>query len=533
MKAKTGSGAARAGSQRSGGADPRSGADILIVNARLVDRDLDTGGAVLVRNGVIELVWLGLKGVPPEYAPNRGGAQADASGSAPSDLAFQGAAPDAARTAGKSARALPPPVILDAEGAVLMPSFIDLHAHFRDPGLTAKEDLETASRAACAGGYGTVVLMANTNPVCSDTAQAAAVRDRVAKIGLVDAFQATSLTRNFDGADTSALDSLDPAVVPLATEDGKEVASAAVMLDAMKKCSLRNVIVSCHCEDPDLAAAARPHRMKALEAAAALSNAAGAAPIAASFADRGFVGSSDFAESGTAMREGLKESLSAAERLLRLAEDTLTERNVALALDSGARVHIAHVSTAGSLESVRTAKRRLGSRADCRITCEVTPHHLALTSAVPAIVNPPLRPSADREALIEGILDGTVDAIATDHAPHTSADKASGAPGFSGIQTAFAVCNTVLVKTGRINLSKLSALMSSRPAEILGLCRGLLRPGYAADLVLIDPDKEWIVRPRDPSLWYSKSINTPFTGSRLSGVVLSTFRQGRRVFPFK
>ena len=197
--------------------------------------------------------------------------------------------------------------------------------------------------------------MANTNPACSELSQAAAVRERVSKIGLLDAFQATSLTRNFEGTDTSALDALDPAIVPLATEDGKEVASAAVMLEAMKKCSLRNVIVSCHCEDPELAAAARPHRLRALEAAAALSGAAvGAAsgdeggrvvPVASSFADRGLVGSADFAESGTSMREGIKESLSAAERLLRLAEDTMTARNVALAVDSGARVHFAHVST--------------------------------------------------------------------------------------------------------------------------------------------------------------------------------------------
>ncbi len=520
--AKAGAGPARAGSPRSGGAASRSGADILIVNARLVDRDLDTSGAVLVRNGIIDLVWLGMKGVPAEYAPNRG---------------------DGSPSGARPSRSPLSPTVLDAEGATLMPAFVDLHAHFRDPGLTAKEDLESASRAACAGGYGTVVLMANTNPACSELSQAAAVRERVSKIGLLDAFQATSLTRNFEGTDTSALDALDPAIVPLATEDGKEVASAAVMLEAMKKCSLRNVIVSCHCEDPELAAAARPHRLRALEAAAALSGAAvGAAsgdeggrvvPVASSFADRGLVGSADFAESGTSMREGIKESLSAAERLLRLAEDTMTARNVALAVDSGARVHFAHVSTSGSLDAVREAKRRLGNRADCRITCEVTPHHLALTSAVPAIVNPPLRPAADREALIEGILDGTVDAIATDHAPHTAADKASGAPGFSGIQTAFAVCNTVLVKTGRVSLSRLSALMSARPAEILGLCRGLLRPGYAADLVLVDPDKEWIVRPRDSSSWFSKSVNTPFTGSRLSGAVLSTFRQGRRVYPFE
>ncbi len=470
---------------------------LLIVNARLVDRDLDTHGALLVREGTIERVFLGQRGVPPEFLPGPGG-------SSPGS-----------------------PSVLDAAGAVLMPSFVDLHAHFRDPGMTAKEDLVSASRAAAAGGYGTAVLMANTSPPCSDLNAALAVRNRADGIGLIDAFQAVSLTRGFEGSDTSALEALDPALVPVASEDGKEVASASVMLEAMRKCALKGVIVSCHCEDPELASAARPFRARALE----LSRSEGSP--ASSFADRGETGSADFAEtgslsSGNVMNSGIRENLAAAERLLRLAEDTLTARNIALAGESGARIHVAHVSTRGALDAVREGKRLLGDR----VTCEVTPHHIALTLAIPAIVNPPLRPAADRDALIAGIVDGTVDAIATDHAPHTAEDKASGAPGFSGIQTAFAVCNTVLVKTGRISLSRLSALMSARPAEILGLCRGLLRPGYAGDLVLLDPEREWVVRPQDRSVWQSKSINTPFTGSRLSGTVIATFRSGVRVYPF-
>jgi dihydroorotase len=146
-------------------------------------------------------------------------------------------------------------------------------------------------------------------------------------------------------------------------------------------------------------------------------------------------------------------------------------------------------------------------------------------------VNPPLRSEADREALISGLLDGTVDAIATDHAPHTAADKAAGAPGFSGIQLAFAVCNTALVRTGRLSLSRLSALMSANPASILRLDRGLLREGFDADLVLVDPSLEFIVDPSAEDSWFSKGRYTPFAGARLSGVVLSTFRAGHRVFP--
>ena len=175
-----------------------------------------------------------------------------------------------------------PPEIIDAMGKVLMPAFVDLHAHFRDPGFTKKEDIATASRAAASGGYSTVVLMANTNPVISDQAAAEAVNARIREIGLVDSFQAVSLTRNFDGRDTTALDDLESTIVPVATEDGREVASSSVMLEAMKKCASRGVIVSCHCEDPELALAAKPFREAYLRSAAAGVNADASAPDFAS-----------------------------------------------------------------------------------------------------------------------------------------------------------------------------------------------------------------------------------------------------------
>ena len=429
------------------------GRSLLIRNARLVDRDMDVRGSILVRDGRISAVYPGT--VPELEGPCE---------------------------------------CVDARGAVLMPAFIDLHAHFRDPGFTAKEDLASGSRAAAAGGYGTVVLMANTNPVISDAKAAEAVRLRAGMIGLVDVFQSVSLTRNFDGVDTAALAELDPSVVPVATEDGREVASSAVMLDAMKKCATRGIVVSCHCEDPDLAIAAKPYRASALKG------------------------------------ETVRENLASAERLLRLAEDTMTFRNLELAAASGCRIHIAHVSTSGALESVRRAK---SFRPEFAVSCEVTPHHLSLTDITPEIVNPPLRSEADREALIAGLIDGTVDAIATDHAPHTAVDKAAGAPGFSGIQTAFAVCNTVLVQPGLITLSRLSALMSANPARILGLERGLLRSGYDADLILVDPEANFTVTPEDPDLWFSRGKNTPFAGKQLVGLILETFRNGCPVYPVK
>lgn len=439
-----------------------------MINARLVDRDMDSSGAIFVRDGTIERV-------------------------------FAGTLPSADYDAElKRLRADPSVETVDARGAVLMPAFVDLHAHFRDPGFTQKEDVVTGSRAACAGGYGTVVLMANTNPVISTSEAALAVNARVKAAGLVDAFQAVSLTRNFDGQDTIELAAIDAKRVPVATEDGREVASASVMLDAMRRSVASGVVVSCHCEDPELARSAKPFRDAALIAA----------------------------------REGRKsderESLAEAERLLRLAEDTMTARNLSLARAARCRVHIAHVSTEGAIVAVREAKA-LARDGSFAVTCEATPHHLALTDAVPEIVNPPLRGEADREALVAGILDGTVDAIATDHAPHTAVDKAAGAPGFSGIQIAFATVNTALAKTGRIGLKKLSALMSANPASILGLKRGLLRSGYDADLVLVDPHATFVVDPESAD-WHSRGKNTPLAGKALEGVVLATFKRGRTVY---
>ncbi len=467
---------------------------LLVHNARLVDRDLDSPGAILVRDGRIERVFAG-------NLPSAGyGSELD------------------------RLHADPGVEAVDARGAVLMPSFVDLHAHFRDPGFTRKEDLVSGSRAACSGGYGTVVLMANTDPVISTEEAARDVVARVREAGLIDAFQAVSLTRGFDGADVSALASLDRAFVPVATEDGREVASAAVMLRAMEACGARGVIVSCHCEDPELALAARPCRLAALEAA----KSEGLPP-------------GRLAAPGAAPRAVVARNIADANRLLSLAEDAMTERNLLLARGAGCHVHIAHASTEGAVAAVRRAKEaaRLApdgepfANGDARrafaVTCEVTPHHLALTDEIPEIVNPPLRSERDREALIVGILDGTVDAIATDHAPHTAEDKAAGAPGFSGIEVSFATVNTALAKTGRVSLRKLSELMAANPAAILGLERGLLRVGYEADLVLVDPDAIFTVDPESPD-WHSRGKNTPLAGKLLTGVVLATFKRGALVY---
>lgn len=420
-----------------------------IYNVRLADRDIDTAGAVYVQAGKIEEVYT---------AGN-------------TDIV------EKTRTEAENSGV---PVI-NGNGFLLTPAFTDMHAHFREPGFSAKETLETGAKAAAAGGYTTVVLMANTNPVVSDQKTAEEINIKAAETGVLRTFQAVSLTGNFDGTTTAHLDNAVSAVTPVASEDGKDVASPSVMLDAMKKCAAAGIIVSCHCEDPVLSV-----------------------------------------EANSLRRNG---DFKGAEKLFRLAEDIYTERNLLLGDEAKCRIHIAHVSTENSLDSVRRAKKRRAGF----VSCEATPHHLCMNDETENPVNPPLRPEKDRRALEEGLKDGTIDVIATDHAPHTADDKKNGAPGFSGIQSAFPVCYTHLVKKGVISLSKLSALMAANPASILSLPQGLLKTGYDGDLVLIDTETPFKLDVNSP-FWFSKGKNNPFDGAELYGKILSVWKGGKQVF---
>ncbi|MCR5763975.1 MAG: dihydroorotase [Treponema sp.] len=387
--------------------------------------------------------------------------------------------------------------LYDAHGLVVMPSFIDMHAHFRDPGLTQKEDIETGSKAAAAGGFGTVVLMPNTNPVVSSMQLAEENNRKAKEFGYCQVIQSVSITKDFDGVSVSHIDELKPKVVPLITEDGHEVTDSAVMLEAMKKASKKNLIVSCHCEDPFLAAAARPLRKQALELIA------------------------------QGKKSKASSLLQQADIILALAEDTATLRNIRLAEEAGCHLHLCHVSTGQCIDAVRRAKA-----SGINVTCEITPHHIGLTGGksqnVFHIVNPPLRSEGDRICLIQALLDGTADVIATDHAPHTEQDKVSGSPGFSGLETAFGVCNSVLVKENGMSLQQLSQIMSERPARLLGFDdRGTLNSGNRADLVVIDPDEEWTVHGYE---FASKGKYTPLEGKKLTGNVVATFFNGNIVF---
>ena len=243
-----------------------------------------------------------------------------------------------------------------------------------------------------------------------------------------------------------------------------------------------------------------------------------------------------------------------------MAEDICTERNIQLARQAGCHVHMCHVSTAGAIQAIRRAKEELSDEsadfytdmADAAyeateegrrfqpipavehgfsVTCEVTPHHIALCGTeepdIRGLVNPPLRSEEDRLFIIDAIRNGTVDCIATDHAPHTLEDKAKGAPGFTGIESSYGVCNTVLVKEGQISARRLSQLMSANPARILHLNKGLLKPGYDTDLTLVNPDEQWIV---DSRLFCSKGKATPFEGRTLTGKVKAVIISGRKIF---
>ena len=469
---------------------------LIIYNARLVDSKIDSPGTLTIAGGKIRGITLGeCKSAKKALLY----AQAFLSESE-SELT---------------------PEFFDAKGLTLMPSFIDMHVHFRYPGQTQKEGLDSGLHAAVAGGFGTVVLMPNTNPVISDRELAKKVMDEANSKNLARVFQTVSITKNFEGSDTSGIDSLSADEFPVISEDGHDVDSSAVMLEGMKKAGEKNIIVSCHCEDPSLAQAARPYRQRALGFMEQYGIPAGKVNVETPNVPK-------------AIHFEIDGNLTKANSLLALAEDVATIRNIEIAKTAGCHIHICHCSTKISMDAVRRAKEEiaLGNTTDgFDCTVEVTPHHLGLVGTdapnIRALVNPPLRSEDDRRALIEALRDGTVDAIATDHAPHTQEDKAKGSPGFTGIETAFAVCNTILVKKEDFSLSKLSRLMSANPAKLLRIKSGRLLVGYNADLVLVNPDENWIVNSEN---FASKGKSTPLEGKQLTGKVHATFFGGKKVF---
>ena len=354
---------------------------------------------------------------------------------------------------------------IDAKGLTLMPAFIDTHAHFREPGLTHKEDIESGSKAAAKGGYTGVCLMGNTNPICSSRDVVEYVRNRAKEIGLVDIHQCVSITENFGGKSIEHLNAFeDDSELVAITDDGVGVMDSSIMMKAMEKAKENNWIVMSHAED---------------------------------------------------------KTFSKID--MRIAEDLMTIRDLYLAKVTKARLHMAHVSTIESINAIRRAKKE-----GANVTCEVTPHHIGLTTEESNYrVNPPIREKDDVKAIIEGIKDGTVDCIGTDHAPHTQEDKEKGAPGMVGLETAFSICYTELVKKYGITINKLSELMSRNPANILGMNKGSITIGKDGDLVLVDLDKEVII---DKDKFVSKGKNTPFHGRKYFGEVVMTIKAGKVIY---
>ena len=358
--------------------------------------------------------------------------------------------------------------VLDAGGLTVLPAFVDLHCHWRTPGFEYKEDIETGSRAAAAGGYTFVNLMPNTKPVCSSAAQAAMVEQKAAEVGLCGVNQTVSITEDFDGKTIDHLKTL-PASVKFITEDGHGVQDNATMARAFAICTQRDITVMSHAEDMEIS------------------------PW-------------DY----------------------RLAEDIETVRNCWLSEYYQTRLHMCHVSTRGAIEAIQMAKLR-----GAPVTCEVTPHHLWFTNdTCDYRVNPPIRTADDVQALIDAIRSGVVDAIATDHAPHSAEEKTrplTDAPsGMVGLETALAVALTYLYHTGEMALSDILRRMTINPACILRLpTKGRLAIGSDGDVVIFDPDEAWTV---DPNRFASKGRNTPFAGKTLRGKVKYTIVGGEIVY---
>lgn len=352
--------------------------------------------------------------------------------------------------------------VIDGGNLTLMPAFIDLHVHFRDPGYTYKEDLYTGSKAALKGGYTFVNLMGNTDPICSNMDVVDYVLNKAKDLDLIDLHQCVSITKDFDGETLDHLDKLDDRV-RMITDDGMGIKSNIVMYKAMIKAKEKNLIIMTHAEDEDLT------------------------PI-------------DY----------------------RISENIISIRDIYLSEVVKTRLHLTHVSTKEAIDEIRKSKNK-GHKL---LTCDVTPHHIALWDN-DYRVNPPIREKSDADAIIQGIIDGTVDTIATDHAPHSKEDKEKGSPGMVGLETAFSVSYTSLVKSGKIDLMKLSRLLSGRSGEILSLNKGKIKKGYDADLVLVDTEKKLVV---DSNTFASKSKNTPFDGMELYGDIVSTFKAGKLMY---
>ena len=376
--------------------------------------------------------------------------------------------------------------VIDAEGLLVTPGLVDVHVHFRDPGFTQKEDILTGARAAAKGGYTTVVMMANTNPHIDNTETLSYVLEKGKQTG-IHVLSCANVTKEMKGKELTDMKLLAAKGAVGFTDDGVPVLDERIACEAMKMAAELGLPISFHEEDPQ------------------------------------YIGNNGINQGKASEYYGVEGSG-------REAEITMVDRDLRLALETGAVIDIQHISARESVELVREAKKK-GSN----IHAEATPHHFALTEEAAitygtlAKMNPPLRTEEDRQAIIKGLQDGTIEMIATDHAPHAPEEKAkplTQAPsGIIGLETSLALGVTELVKKGFLTMAQLLRLMSTNPAALYHLDAGYLAEGGPADIVLIDADGKMVAGD-----YASKSVNSPFTGWELTGVVEATVCGGKVVY---
>jgi len=378
---------------------------------------------------------------------------------------------------------------LDARGQVVAPGLIDIHVHLREPGGEISETIETGLQAAVAGGFTAVCPMPNTKPIIDRPDLARAQIARARQLGLARVFPIAAVSMGSQGESLVDMAALVAAGAVAFSDDGRPVKTAGLLRRALEQAKSLAVPIIDHCEDPSLSA----------------SGVVNEGPVAKRLNLRGIPNSS---------------------------EEVCVARDLIVAEAAGAHIHIAHLSTARAVEMVRVGKRR-----GIRVTCEVTPHHFTLTDeavlehGTRAKMNPPLRSRKDVEAVLGGIADGTVDALATDHAPHAPELKAKPMPeapfGVIGLETALGLALTQLVHTGRISLAHLVVLMATHPARIINQPLGHLAVGGVADVTVFDPNLEWTYNAAEGR---SKSRNSPFDGWKLKGAPTATIVAGRIVY---
>lgn len=379
--------------------------------------------------------------------------------------------------------------VVDASGLVVCPGLVDIQVHLREPGQVHKECVKTGSWAAAAGGVTSMVCMGNTTPVCDNTGTIQHLKNIIARDSVVNIYPVGTTTMNMEGKALTNTGALKKAGVVALTDDGHCVQDNEIMRRAVEYAKMHGLIVLDHCQD------------YALTKNAVMN------------------------ESEMSLRLGLIGWPNS-------AEDIIVARNIILAEAADAHIHLQHISSATAIDFIRRAKKR-----NIRITAEAMPHHIALTDTMLKDydtnfkMNPPLRTEVDRQALIEGLLDGTIDCIATDHAPHSPTEKDvefDKAPfGIIGLETSLAVSLGVLVHEKRCELSYLIDLMTARGSDILNLGKGTLSEGVEADICIFDPDETWIVHEDG---FFSRSKNSPWIGEELRGKVKKTFVKGNLVF---